>query len=468
MENASVQEISNAQAENGSGVAREQLAVADCRIVSFFLAGKGYAFDIMRVKEIVKAGHFTYVPNTSPFVLGVYNLRGDIIPILDLRLFFNLPVEPRTSDSLENMIVLTIDEQNYGVVVDSISKVVSIYSGSIQPPHPIFGDINIRYIQGVVENEGKLYILLDAERIFREKELNAEHDVSIAQESFAPPSPTQEAPPASAQPAPASAPPASAPAPEEPQKPKVSTEQELSFIRDSLATLSHFQVSQINEGWVKARFEEWASLRGAENLQLHTQEDADLFLSTFPSPSSGVLWSDQYRGEVSALLPDNSARQINVWNIGCGKGFEAYSIAVVLKEHYPNARIRIYANDMDLLAISSAPLLAIPAEGMPAGIKPYLIKNVSGAQVFNQEIRDMIMFEYHDCSNQNSLPAIDIVVCRDTLSFLDAKKQSAIISDISENLKDNGIVLLGANEAMPKNAGWKKKTKGNVSVFTKE
>ena len=459
MENATVQEIGNAQGENGLNSVREQAVAADCRIVSFFLAGKGYAFDIMRVKEIVKAGHFTYVPNTAPFVLGVYNLRGDIIPILDLRLFFNLSVEPRTSDALENMIVLTIDEQNYGVVVDSISKVVSIYSGAIQPPHPIFGDINIRYIQGVVENEGRLYILLDAERIFREKELNVEHDVSIAQESFAQP-PAQESPAvASAKPAPIA---------EKPQQPNVSTEQELSFIRDSLAVMSRFQVSQINEDWVKARFEEWAALRGSENLQLHTQEDADLFLSTFPSPCSGVLWSDQYRSDVSALLPNNSARQINVWNVGCGKGFEAYSIAVMLKERYPNVRIRIYANDMDLLAISSAPLLAIPDENVPAGIKPYLIKNVSGAQVFNQEIRDMVMFEYHDCSNQSSLPAIDFVVCRDTLSFLDAKKQSSIISNISESLKDNGLVLLGANEAMPKNANWKKKTEGSVSVFAKE
>ena len=462
MENATVQEIGNTQAENGSSSVRDQLAAADYRIVSFTLADKGYAFDIMRVKKIVKAGHFTYVPNTAPFVLGVYNLRGDIIPILDLRLFFNLPVEPRTSDALENMIVLTIDEQNYGVVVDSISKVVSIYSDSIQPPHPIFGDINSRYIQGVVENEGKLYILLDAERIFKEKEINAEHDVSIPQESYAPPPPNQESAVAAAaklEPAPVA---------EEPQQAKVSAEQELSFIRDSLAVMSRFQMSQINEDWVKTRFEEWTALRGAENLQLHTQEDADQFLSTFPSPCSGVLWSDEYMNAVSALLPDNTAKLINVWDIGCGKGFEAYSIAVMMKERYPNARIRIYAYDMDLLAISSAPLLAIPNEGVPSSVKPYLTQSVSDTQVFSQEIRDMILFEYHDCSNQNSLPAIDFIVCRDTLSFLDAKKQSAIIYDISENLKDNGIVLLGANEAMPKNAGWKKRTKGNVSVFAKE
>lgn len=464
MENVSVQEVSAVQAEGAEIQERGQIA-ADCRIVSFSLAGKGYAFDIMRVKEIVKAGHFTYVPNTAPFVLGVYNLRGDIIPILDLRLFFNLPVEKKAADALENMIVLTIDEQNYGVVVDGISKVVSIYSGSIQPPHPIFGDINIRYIQGVVENEGKLYVILDAERIFKEKELNAEHDVSLAPEAFTPPPQLQQQPESVAQDTGEKAQQEAAPPP---QEAKVSVAQELSFIRDSLATMSRFYVSQVNEDWVNARFEEWSSMRGGDNLQLHTQADAEQFLSTFLSPCTGSLWSDQYLKDISSLLPDNTAKQINVWNIGCGKGFEAYSIAVMMKERYPNARVRIYANDMDLLAISSAPLVTIPEEAVPNVIKPYLSKNVSGALVFIQEIRDMIMFEYHDCSNQNSLPSVDFVVCRDVLSFMEAKKQSSIISDISENLKNNGVVLLGTNEAMPKNAGWRKKEKGNVAIFVKE
>ena len=71
---------------------KEQLSVIDYKMVTFSLADKDYAIDIMKVKEIAKAGHFTYVPNTMPFVLGVYNLRGEIIPIIDLRLFFNIDV----------------------------------------------------------------------------------------------------------------------------------------------------------------------------------------------------------------------------------------------------------------------------------------------------------------------------------------------------------------------------------------
>ena len=64
---------------------KEKLANIDFKMVAFSLAGRDYAIDIMKVKEIAKAGRFTYVPNTSPFVLGVYNLRGEIIPIIDWR-----------------------------------------------------------------------------------------------------------------------------------------------------------------------------------------------------------------------------------------------------------------------------------------------------------------------------------------------------------------------------------------------
>ena len=65
----------------------EHISVIDFKMITFSLAEKDYAIDIMKVKEIAKANNFTYVPNTAPFVLGVYNLRGDIIPIIDLRIF---------------------------------------------------------------------------------------------------------------------------------------------------------------------------------------------------------------------------------------------------------------------------------------------------------------------------------------------------------------------------------------------
>ena len=144
----------------------EHISVIDFKMITFSLAEKDYAIDIMKVKEIAKANNFTYVPNTAPFVLGVYNLRGDIIPIIDLRIFFNIPIKQRAKDTIESMVIINVDDQIFGIVVDRIDKVVGVSKNAIQPPHPIFGDINIKYIYGVVENSGQLYILLDVDRIF--------------------------------------------------------------------------------------------------------------------------------------------------------------------------------------------------------------------------------------------------------------------------------------------------------------
>ena len=137
-------------AEIQTGEKKENAVLIDFKMVTFSLAGKDYGIDIMYIKEIAKAGRFTYVPNVLPFVLGVYNLRGEIIPILDLRLFFNIEVPPRQENKLENMLILSVNDQTFGLVVDKIDKVVGVQKSSIQPPHPLFGDINIKYIEGVV------------------------------------------------------------------------------------------------------------------------------------------------------------------------------------------------------------------------------------------------------------------------------------------------------------------------------
>ncbi len=421
----------------------ERVAVIDFKMVTFSLAGKDYAIDIMQVKEIAKAGRFTYVPNTSPFVMGVYNLRGDIIPIIDLRIFFNIPTKTREVDALESMIIINVDEQTFGIVVDAIDKVVGISKSSIQPPHPIFGDINIKYIYGVVENQDRLYILLDAARIFGSRTKETENAKAEEIEDKAVPVLAK-------------------------QLKQTNDELDITFIGDSLAALTKFYVTSVNNQWVASRYRQWRDERSAADVQLTSEEDARQYLEPFISPESGVFWSDGYAAQVASLLPANPAKQINVWNVGCGKGFEAYSLAVLLKDKYPNSRIRINANDSDLLAIANAPMLTIPENQITSRYKPYLVQGVGGAWFFNQSIKDMILFEYHDCTNQNSVPPMDIIVSRDVLSFLNPKNQTALIADFNEKLKDNGIVLLGKNEAMPQKSGWTRTVQGDIIVFSKE
>ena len=443
---------------------KEAASYVDFKMVTFSLADKDYAIDIMYVKEIAKAGRFTYVPNTLPFVLGVYNLRGEIIPILDLRLFFNIEVQKRDDKKLENLLILTLDDQTFGLVVDKIDKVVGVQKSTIQPPHPLFADINIKYISGVVENNNRLYVLLDILRIFGSKDSGDGKDAVAEQmaKNAAMPAPAVHAP---AQKAAAQASAKAAPAAAKKEEP---ANLDIKFIAESLKSYKNFDMTQINQEWVKHRYAEWASERGASRTQLQTSEDADAFLSTFYSSFTGTWWSKDYADCIKNLLPENNAKQIVVWNPGCGSGQETYCLACVLKSRYPDAKIRIYAQDVDLLGVSNASLLSVPASVEGSWLSPYLTKKANGESTFNQEIKDSIMFEYHDCKNTNVLPMLDVIFARDFLSFLDIKSQESILSEFFEKMKGNGIAIVGENEIIPMSYGFGEISKGAVTAYTKD
>lgn len=453
------------EAERESAERKEKLAQIDYKMVTFSLAGKDYAIDIMKIKEIAKAGRFTYVPNTLPFVLGVYNLRGDIIPIVDLRLFFNIEVPERKEDSLENMLICSIGEQTFGIVVDVIDKVVGIQKATIQPPHPLFGDINIKYIQGVVEVNNRLYILLDIERIFGSKteaqaieeenvRVNMAHNAKVAVKSSAEKefvnSENQKNSVSAAE-----------------TKVEKHSSDELKFITESLAQMRKFTASAINEPWLKARFDEWQKERSKDKIQLSSAEDADAFLKSFYSPCSGTWWTKEYADSIFKILPDNTAKQITVWNPGCGKGMETYSLACILKKRYPEAKIRIYAHDIDLLNVSNAPLISVPAEIANGWYAPYLTNKANSDFTFTTDIKNSIMFEYHDCANTNSLPVCDIIFARDLISFLPLASQKVLETDFDEKLKGNGVIILGQNETLEGEGKWLAHKDGTVTFFTK-
>lgn len=447
--------------------------IIDYKMVTFSLAGKDYAIDIMKVKEIAKAGRFTYVPNALPFVLGVYNLRGDIIPIVDLRLFFNIEVPEREYDAIENMLIVVIGDQTFGVVVDDIDKVVGIKKSTINPPHPLFGDINIKYIQGVVEVNNRLYVLLDIERIFGAKQdVSAEAETAAAQvangvSKIAVQTTQKSAAQKVAESKAESAQPKSEPKPVEKEVKREKID--YSFIVNGLSSMKKFIVTGLNEKWMQERYTDWENERGKDKTQLQTASDADAFLKTFFSPCSGTWWSKEYADSIYKALPDNSAKQIVVWNPGCGKGYETYSFACLLKKRYPDAKIKIYAHEVDLLSISNAPLLSVPADVAGDWYSPYVTKKANGEYTFAQDIRDSILFEYHDCANTNALPPVDIVFARDVLSFLSADAQKRIAADFADKLKGNGVAFVGQNEVLDNMEGskWNVRTVGSVTVFGK-
>ena len=464
-----VSNVDIAEKDDEQSQERKKQMNIDFKMVTFSLSGKDYAIDIMNVKEIAKAGHFTYVPNTLPFVVGVYNLRGEIIPILDMRLFFNIPIDTTRKVDLQNLLILRFEEQIFGIIVDKIDKVVGIQKSTIQPPHPLFGDINVKYISGVVEADKRLYILLDIGRIFlrhTSEEQAKQKDVDVVTTNN---SATKEMSRNVTQPVnvPKNNVVTSEVVVEEKKEVQKTFDNEYKFILESLKNYKKFVSSPVNENWTKHRFDEWLKERGETNIQLKNSEDATTFLSSFWSTDTSVFWSEKYADAIYALLPDNAAKQIVVWNPGCAKGAETYSLACVLKKRYPDAKIRLYAQDVDLLNVSNAPSLKVSEDYANTWLSPYLSKTANGSLTFSQEIKDSIMFEYHDCQNSNALPMTDIIFARDLLSCLEVDVQNTVISDFDEKLKGNGILILGENESIAGVSNFMEVTVGSLTAYKK-
>lgn len=422
---------------------QDDIETIDYKMVTFSLGGKDYGIDILKVKEIAKFTAFTYVPNAPPFVSGVYNLRGDIISIIDLRVMFNLPAQRKPEGSAEDGLILRLDELMIGVVVDSIDKVVGIVSSRIQPPHPIFGDVNIKYISGVVEKDGRLYIILDVNRIFAKEETSTEKPQSLPSPDSTESSDLRDTLESSAAPA------------TQASAGKSEEELDLGFIRESLVTFKGFYPDGVADTWLRRRYPEWRAERSQLGLdvQLTGEDDADEFLRSFYSPYSGRFWGEDYVEAIKSLLPQEMPKNINVWNPGCGKGYETYSLATILRMRYPDHILKIWAGDSDLLRISTAPNLVFHNDEVPPFYEPYLVEAKNGV-AFSSEIKDAILFEYHDVRNANAVPNVDIIVARDLVSFLTPKQQAAVLSEFSEKTSTGALLFLGQNEHISETLGW--------------
>lgn len=141
------------------------------QLIGFAVGAEEYGMDILRVKEVIRAPRLTRLPQAPSFVKGIINLRGDIIPIVDLRDKFGL--ESRTYDSFTRIIVVDVDGRLVGLVVDSASEVVRIPSDQIDPPPPIIGGLSAEYIRGVGKLDDRLIILLNIDTVLSDSELHA-------------------------------------------------------------------------------------------------------------------------------------------------------------------------------------------------------------------------------------------------------------------------------------------------------
>ncbi|MDR2542896.1 MAG: chemotaxis protein CheW [Treponema sp.] len=143
------------------------------QLVTFQLGEELYGVNIMDVKEIVRVQTIRAIPNAPTYVEGIFNLRSEIIPIINLHRRFHIRklVTSEEDELLSGFVILDIDGMKLGVIIDRISRVVTIHKEDIQPPPQMFSGIGAEYIQGVVRQDEGYLIILDIRDLFNPKEL---------------------------------------------------------------------------------------------------------------------------------------------------------------------------------------------------------------------------------------------------------------------------------------------------------
>ena len=138
------------------------------QLISFIVGEEEYGLEILRVKEVIRVREITRLPRAPSFVKGIINLRGDVIPIIDLRDRFGL--ERKEYTSMTRVIVVDVDGRLVGMVVDAASQVVRVPADQIDPPPPIVGGLSAEFIKGVGKLDERLIILLNIDRILSTQE----------------------------------------------------------------------------------------------------------------------------------------------------------------------------------------------------------------------------------------------------------------------------------------------------------
>ena len=131
-------------------------------LVGFFVGGVHYAVDISKVREIVNPLDVTALPHMPPDVAGVADHRGEVVPLIDLRVRFN--VERREDGRGTKWILISVTNRVVGLVVDAVTEVFGARTDDIQPTPEVGGNRDLRGISGVARHEGKLTFVLDVAR----------------------------------------------------------------------------------------------------------------------------------------------------------------------------------------------------------------------------------------------------------------------------------------------------------------
>jgi purine-binding chemotaxis protein CheW len=142
----------------------------EIKVIVFTLGEESYGVEVDKVRTIERIVSLTRVPKTPPFVKGVINLRGVVVPVIDLRGRFGLPETGFTDNT--RFIIVNINEIEVGLIVDSASDVIDIDSDLIEDPPEIVGGIRAKYLRGVAKmSDNRLLIMLDLAEVLNKQEI---------------------------------------------------------------------------------------------------------------------------------------------------------------------------------------------------------------------------------------------------------------------------------------------------------
>jgi purine-binding chemotaxis protein CheW len=136
--------------------------------VTFRLDEEVYGINVMLVQEVLRITDIAPVPGAPGYVVGIINLRGNVVTVIDTRMRFGLPT--REMDDSTRIVIIEAEKQTVGIVVDSVAEVVDIYSNEIESAPNVGNDETARYIEGVVSRGEDLLILVDLNKLLSDDE----------------------------------------------------------------------------------------------------------------------------------------------------------------------------------------------------------------------------------------------------------------------------------------------------------
>jgi purine-binding chemotaxis protein CheW len=150
--------------------------------LTFFVAGEEYAVNILKVKEIIEYDTVTVVPNTAPWIRGVTNLRGVVVPVIDLAIKFGLPASQTSKFTCIVVTEVSYDGEKLtlGVMADSVSQVLDFSDNQIETPPPFGTRVRIEFLLGMGRMAKKFCLILDIDKVLAADELLAVADSAQA------------------------------------------------------------------------------------------------------------------------------------------------------------------------------------------------------------------------------------------------------------------------------------------------